>query len=158
MSTQEIEERLRSALAGRDDLAAAWLFGSRARGTERAGSDVDVAVLLRDDPPATLEGLLLDLQDDLAGELGRPVDLVVMNRAPADLVHRVLRDGELLIVRGRDGVTAGGGQRAVCARVRRASPRVRAREAVETALARVLGSLVEGALVVALRGLRQPVT
>lgn len=101
MTTQDLEGRLRSALAGRDDLAAAWLFGSRARGTERAGSDVDVAVLLRDDPPPTLEGLMLDLQDELTGELGRPVDLVVMNRAPADLVHRVLRDGELLIENDR---------------------------------------------------------
>jgi len=101
MNTPEIAERLRTALAGRDDLAAAWLFGSRARDMERTGSDVDVAVLLRDDPPPTLEGLLLDLQDDLAGQLGRPVDLVVMNRAPADLVHRVLRDGELLIENDR---------------------------------------------------------
>ena len=101
MATPDLQEQLRHALAGRDDLAAAWLFGSRARGTERAVSDVDVAVLLREDPPRTLEGLLLDLQDDLTGELGRPVDLVVMNRAPADLVHRVLRDGELLIENDR---------------------------------------------------------
>ena len=101
MATHDVEERLRTALAGRDNLAAAWLFGSRARGTERAGSDVDVAILLREDPPPTLDGLMLDLQDDLAGELGRPVDLVVMNRAPADLVHRVLRDGELLVENDR---------------------------------------------------------
>lgn len=100
-TTREIAARLRSALSGRDDLAAVWLFGSRARGTERASSDVDVAILLREDPPVTLDGLMLDLQDDLAGELGRPVDLVVMNHAPADLVHRVLRDGELLIENDR---------------------------------------------------------
>lgn len=99
--TADLPDRLRELLAGRDDLAAAWLFGSRARGTARESSDVDLAVLLCDDPPETLEGLLLDLQDDLAGALGRPVDLVVMNRAPADLVHRILRDGELLIERDR---------------------------------------------------------
>lgn len=97
MNDDDLHERLRQLLSGCDDLAAAWLFGSRARGRERAGSDVDLGILLRDDPPPTLEGLRLDLQDDLAGALGRPVDLVVLNRAPADLVHRVLRDGELLI-------------------------------------------------------------
>jgi predicted nucleotidyltransferase len=101
MATSGLGERVREALAGRDDLAAAWLFGSRARGTERPGSDVDVAVLLRDAPPPPGDGLGRDLQDDLAGVLGRPVDLVVMNRAPADLVHRVLRDGELLIENDR---------------------------------------------------------
>jgi predicted nucleotidyltransferase len=101
MTTSDLHARLRNALAGRADLAAAWLFGSRARGTEREGSDVDLAVLFCDDPPPTLEGLMLNLQDDLAGELGRAVDLVVMNRAPADLVHRVLRDGELLVENDR---------------------------------------------------------
>jgi predicted nucleotidyltransferase len=93
----EVQEALHNALSHRTDVAAAWLFGSHARQTARAGSDVDVGVLFREDPPATLEGLHLDLQDDLAGALGCPVDLVVMNRAPADLVHRVLRDGVLLV-------------------------------------------------------------
>jgi predicted nucleotidyltransferase len=33
-----------------------YLFGSVARGTAHAGSDVDVGVLLAEDPPRTLEG------------------------------------------------------------------------------------------------------
>jgi len=28
--------------------------------------------------------------------LGKPVDLVILNRAPLDLIHRVLRDGVLV--------------------------------------------------------------
>ena len=32
-----------------------------------------------------------------AGQLGLPVQVVVLNTAPVDLVHRVLRDGRLLI-------------------------------------------------------------
>jgi hypothetical protein len=32
----------------------------------------------------------------MALDLGRPVDLVALKRAPADLVHRVLRDGVLV--------------------------------------------------------------
>lgn len=101
MTDNDLPDLLRRLLSDRDDLAAVWLFGSRARGSERADSDVDLGILLRDDPPPTLEGLRLDLQDDLSGALGRPVDLVVLNRAPADLVHRVLRDGELLIENDR---------------------------------------------------------
>ncbi len=95
------EATLRQPLAVRDDVAAAWLLGGHARGTTRSESDIDFGVLFLEDPPRTLEGLHLDLQDDLRGALGRPVDLVVMNRAPADLVHRVLRDGILLVERDR---------------------------------------------------------
>lgn len=77
-------------------VAAAYLFGSVARGTAGTDSDIDVAVLFDADPPATLEGLHTDLAQDLEELLGRRVDLVVLNRAPLDLVHRVLRDGILV--------------------------------------------------------------
>lgn len=97
MPERQLIERSRDLLRRvADPPACAWIFGSRARGDSRAGSDLDVAVLFREDPPRTLAGLHLDLADDLAEALGIPVDLVVMNRAPPDLVHRVLRDGVLL--------------------------------------------------------------
>jgi uncharacterized protein len=82
-------------------IVCAWLFGSRARGTARPTSDLDVAILFSEDPPRTLAGLHLDLADRLTGEVGRAVDLVVLNRAPVDLVHRVLRDGILLLEHDR---------------------------------------------------------
>jgi predicted nucleotidyltransferase len=83
-------------------LCCAYLFGSRARGDGRRDSDVDVAVLFATDPPRTLAGLHLDLADRLSAAIGgRPVDLVVLNRAPVDLIHRVLRDGLLLLERDR---------------------------------------------------------
>jgi hypothetical protein len=92
--------RARLAESG-DDVACAYLFGSVARGEEREGSDLDVAVLLTRDPPRTLHGLQNDLADALAEATGRKVDLVVLNCAPPDLVHRVLRDGILLLERDR---------------------------------------------------------
>jgi len=98
MPDQHIVEILTSALArGPEGLVCAYLFGSHARGIATPRSDVDVAVLFEQDPPRTLAGLHLDLADDLAGVAARPVDLVVLNRAPVDLVHRVLRDGLLLL-------------------------------------------------------------
>jgi predicted nucleotidyltransferase len=77
-------------------IAAAYLFGSVARGTAHDRSDVDVAVLLKAEPSATLDGLRTDLGDGLEEFLGRRVDLVILNRAPVDLAHRVLRDGILV--------------------------------------------------------------
>jgi hypothetical protein len=46
--------------------------------------------------PLTLEGLGLELGYTLERLLGKPVDLVILNRAPLDLIHRVLRDGVLV--------------------------------------------------------------
>jgi predicted nucleotidyltransferase len=102
MATDDLEGKLRRILHGvRADVVAAYLFGSHARGTARDDSDVDVAVLVRGEPAPTLEGLGMDLLADLERDLGRPVDLVVLNRAPTDLVHRVLRDGHLVLERDR---------------------------------------------------------
>lgn len=92
--------RIRSHFAANPgDAAAVYLFGSFARGEARAGSDVDVALLLRAEPPAGFDGLLLRLEGDLERSIGGPVQLVVLNRAPVDLVHEVLRDGVLVLDR-----------------------------------------------------------
>ncbi|MCG5053820.1 MAG: nucleotidyltransferase domain-containing protein [Myxococcales bacterium] len=84
-----------------DGIAAVYLFGSRATGKARAKSDVDVAVLFQADPERTLAGLHLDLAAELEHALSLPVDLVVLNRAPVDLIHRVLRDGSLVAERDK---------------------------------------------------------
>lgn len=97
MDRTQICDQLRASLSKRPGVAAVYLFGSVARGSARADSDVDVAVLFESDPPPTLEGLGTDLADELEGLLGHHVDLVVLNRAPVDLIKRVLRDGDLLV-------------------------------------------------------------
>lgn len=90
-------ERLREWFGHRPDgVAAVWLFGSVARNQAGADSDVDVAILLKNGQKdhrldATLQWWqrLGDVITDCE------VDVVLMNEAPADLVHRVLRDGVL---------------------------------------------------------------
>ena len=92
-------ERLRRAFKGREQgVAAVYLFGSVARGESHAGSDLDVAVLLEPAPErGAYESLRLDLRVELESELGQEIDFVVLNHAPPDLVHRVLRDAVLVI-------------------------------------------------------------
>lgn len=97
-----IEEGLRECLrSASSQVVCAYLFGSVARGEARAGSDVDVAVLYEKNPESRLDAGPLDLEGELERALGRPVQLVVLNRAPADLVHRVLRDGRIVLDRDR---------------------------------------------------------
>jgi predicted nucleotidyltransferase len=83
----------------RVSLVCAYLFGSCARGEESAESDVDVAVLLPAGTAPQLNGPMTALRGDLERLLLRPVDLIDMRRAPVDLVHRILRDGKLLVQR-----------------------------------------------------------
>jgi predicted nucleotidyltransferase len=91
--------RLRALLAGHPaGISCAYLFGSVARGQDTTSSDIDVAVLFTEQPPPTPEeGLGLALAGIIEEAIGRPLDLVVLNTAPVDLVHRVLRDGILLL-------------------------------------------------------------
>ena len=79
------------------DVAAAWLYGSFARGDARADSDVDVAALFRHTPAATFDALPLRLEGEIERLLRRTTQVVTMNHAPVDLRARVLRDGVLLV-------------------------------------------------------------
>lgn len=98
MELAQIERTVSETLAQRPErFVAAYVFGSFARGTAGPRSDVDVAVLYAQAPPQTLDGAGFDIQAELEKRLGRPVQLVTLNRAPVDLVHRVLRDGRLVV-------------------------------------------------------------
>lgn len=102
MDSPAIEARLRSFF--KEDprgAVAVYLFGSVARGEARPDSDVDVGVLFASDPPATLSAPQFAMEAALERLLGRPVQIVALNRASADLVHRVLRDGRLVLDRDR---------------------------------------------------------
>jgi len=97
-----IEERLGAALRERrEGILAAYLFGSEARGEAGPGSDVDVAVLYAEAPPGALDSPPRRLERELERLLGRTVEVVALNTAPPDLVHRVLRDGRLLLEEDR---------------------------------------------------------
>jgi predicted nucleotidyltransferase len=63
----------------------ALVFGSRARGTAHAGSDLDVAAWWPSDPPNAWD---VDLPDG--------VDLVVLHRIPLELAGRIALEGTVL--------------------------------------------------------------
>ena len=84
----------RKAIGTGPPLRLAVIFGSVARGTARADSDVDIGIV-----PVDIDLSLHDetrLQLSLEAALGRPVDLVRLDRASSLLLGECARDGKLL--------------------------------------------------------------
>lgn len=83
-------------------ISALAVFGSRARGTERATSDLDVAVLPDTEDPRARRRLQTGLAvalADLSPE-GR-VDVILLDEAPDLLRQRILETGRLVLCRDR---------------------------------------------------------
>jgi uncharacterized protein len=103
----ELARRVSQTLAPRAEVLEAYLFGSHAVGAARAHSDVDVAVYLDESRiPMSPYCFAAELGSALMAALGRnDVDVVVLNRAPPLLYHRVLRDGMRILYRDLRGTT-----------------------------------------------------
>ena len=100
MDEASLETQIRAVVAESSaDVLAVYLYGSRARRTASARSDLDLGVLLGAAPAPTLRGTARELEAEVERSVRVPTEVVVLNRAPADLVHRVLRDGVLLLDR-----------------------------------------------------------
>jgi uncharacterized protein len=84
----DLAQLLEPVFAADGRVRFAYLFGSVASGTDRPGSDIDLAVSVHP------RGTLLDdarLHDALVGALGREdVDLVVLEDAPVWMRYRVV--------------------------------------------------------------------
>ena len=101
----DTDQGLADCLAGllelRGEVLEAYLFGSHARARAQPHSDVDVAVYV-DEAQAEDAGYgyRSRLTSVLMSGLGTDgVDVVVLNRAPPVLYHRVLRDGVRVLSR-----------------------------------------------------------
>lgn len=98
VSEEGMKRAIQDGLEQIDAVTFAYLFGSRAAGTARPSSDVDVAVFLKDgvdliEEKLSIIGCLTQrLQTDA-------VDVVILNTAPISLVGRILSKREVIIDR-----------------------------------------------------------
>ena len=105
LTDRELRASIRRALADVPHAAFAIVFGSTARGTSHAGSDLDIALGFTDGhrPTAREVG---DIVSGLEGATGRTVDFLDLDRAPSGLAYRVIRDGKEVWVRDRTALVA----------------------------------------------------
>jgi hypothetical protein len=86
---EELRRMILGALGEHD--AAVWLFGSCARGEARQHSDIDIAILPRDDlPSSSFAELAAHFEES---PIPYDVDLVDLRRADAALIDEVRREG-----------------------------------------------------------------
>lgn len=93
-----VRQALIDTLADEEAVAAVYLFGSLARGTAGALSDIDVGVLLR---PAHDDPHLCDrAMDALCRRLRTSrVDVIALADAPMPLRYHAVRDGSVVVCR-----------------------------------------------------------
>jgi predicted nucleotidyltransferase len=104
-SLEALASRMRPILAERPEIAAAWIFGSAARGELRPDSDIDVGILLRTrgetaaDHHRMIGALASRLETATAPH---PVDVVVLETQGVMFAHRALVEGRLILEADRD--------------------------------------------------------
>lgn len=90
----DVDEAALAAICDKYGIAELKVFGSRARGTARPGSDVDVLYALR--PGRKLGWEIEQLADELANLLGHDVDLVSLRSLHPRIKPTVLAEARLL--------------------------------------------------------------
>ena len=96
MVDQALVEKLAALLKDHTEVRAAYLFGSRARGSHRSTSDVDIAVAFA---PATSAWNEVELQEQLTVQLAMPVQVVDLARRTHTLSRRSIGKGFRSLVR-----------------------------------------------------------
>ena len=95
-----LDEEIPRAVRDLSGIAVLVVFGSRAQGTQRPDSDLDVAVLPDTDDSRARRHLQADLAVALAqlAPEGR-VDVILIDEAPVDLRQAIMESGRVLLNR-----------------------------------------------------------
>ena len=89
---KKITEILKSKLSDMKGIAAVYLFGSAVKGRFTKKSDIDLALLFSDYKKDTIDRLAV--MSSLSADIGRNVDLVILNEASPLLFHEILSTGQ----------------------------------------------------------------
>ncbi len=95
----DILENISNTLSAHNEIVAAYVFGSYAKGYERSDSDIDIGLLLTHDEEGSglyPERIAGELKDNL--KTRRDIDVRILNRGTLRFLHQVL-NGRLVFCR-----------------------------------------------------------
>lgn len=103
MNRENIEEAVKKAVGDRQEVVAVYLYGSLAEGREHERSDIDLALLMGEQPEGMYE---LEVASEIYRELEdkTEVDVRILNDSGMRFKHQVLKNGEKIYVRDREKV------------------------------------------------------
>lgn len=93
-----IRENIRAYFSSDPNVLAVYLFGSHAKGKARTGSDIDLALLLKEKPEYDYR---LKVMTELANLLGTEVDVLILDQIGILMQRQVLKYGVVLFERDR---------------------------------------------------------
>ncbi|BCB96752.1 hypothetical protein JZK55_16740 [Dissulfurispira thermophila] len=93
MDTQGILSGIKAFLDNRMEILLAFVFGSFTEERLTEESDVDVAILFKDNPDLSL---LTEIMDGISKITGRETDVVVLNNASPIIKMQVLKKGQVV--------------------------------------------------------------
>ena len=96
--TADIDRKIESVMFRFPSITLAILFGSMAQDRSRNGSDLDIAVA--SSTPLTTQTHIAIIED-LALAVGRPVDLIDLDRTHNPLLHQILTKGRRILCHDR---------------------------------------------------------
>lgn len=93
---------IRDYFLAKKAVIAVYLFGSEAREKARVQSDIDIAVLLKDDFDYLANfDFKLRLMSDIEDITDKRVDIVIINKADQILQHQIRKYGKIIFERNR---------------------------------------------------------
>ena len=99
----KIKQQIIKYFQEKPEVAAAYLYGSYARGDARPDSDIDLAVLVTDKSKYTGFGIVqVVFAADLTKVVGIKVEVNDLDSCRVDFSHRVLTEGRLLVSNNED--------------------------------------------------------
>jgi predicted nucleotidyltransferase len=96
-----IEDRIKDYFCNRDRVAAVYLFGSHATGKERAGSDVDIAILFQTRDLDFIRDSIDQYLVEVSRLLKKDIHPIVLNSAGEVILKQILNKGKCIVVNDR---------------------------------------------------------
>jgi len=92
-----MESLIRQYFKKRPEIAAVYLFGSRAQGRHADNSDVDLAILTRTEDTDAQSALLERVLVELPREIRKDIHPVILNTAGETLLRQIFSKGRCLL-------------------------------------------------------------